>query len=58
MKLHFEDNLDYQQAAIESTVALFRGQDINRTEFTVSKLTHPAERIAGAIDGALKNHFL
>ncbi len=42
MKLHFEDNLDYQLAAIESTVTLFRGQDINRTEFTVSKLSHPA----------------
>ena len=42
MKLHFEDNLDYQLAAIESTVNLFRGQDINRTEFTVSKLSHPA----------------
>jgi type III restriction enzyme len=42
MKLHFEDNLDYQLAAIESTVNLFRGQDICRTEFTVSKLTHPA----------------
>ncbi len=42
MRLHFEDNLDYQLAAIESTVSLFRGQDINRTEFTVSKLSHPA----------------
>lgn len=45
MKLHFEDNLDYQQAAIESTVALFLGQDINRTEFTVSKLAHPAGQL-------------
>ena len=26
MKLHFEDNLDYQQAAIESVVSLFRGR--------------------------------
>ncbi len=41
MKLHFEDNLDYQLDAIDSTVALFRGQEINRTEFTVSKLSHP-----------------
>ena len=38
MKLHFEDNLDYQLAAIEAVADLFRGQDINRTEFTVSKL--------------------
>lgn len=36
MKLHFEDNLDYQHAAIESVVALFKGQEINRTEFTVT----------------------
>ena len=45
MKLHFEDNLDYQLAAVESTVNLFRGQDINRTEFTVSKLSHPAGQL-------------
>ncbi|EBA04700.1 type III restriction system endonuclease [Rhodobacteraceae bacterium HTCC2150] len=36
MKLHFEDNLDYQHAAIESVVDLFKGQEINRTEFTVT----------------------
>ncbi len=36
MKLHFEDNLDYQLAAIESVVELFRGQDVCRTEFTVT----------------------
>jgi type III restriction enzyme len=36
MKLHFEDNLDYQLAAIESVTELFRGQDICRTEFTVT----------------------
>lgn len=36
MKLHFEDNLDYQQAAIESVVDLFKGQEINQTEFTVT----------------------
>lgn len=36
MKLHFEDNLDYQQAAIESVVDLFKGQENNRTEFTVT----------------------
>ena len=35
MKLHFEDNLDYQHAAIESVADLFKGQDICRTEFTV-----------------------
>ena len=39
MKLHFEDNLGYQWTAIESVVDLFQGQDINRTEFTVTH--HP-----------------
>ena len=37
MKLHFEPNLDYQHAAIESVCDLFRGQEICRTEFTVTK---------------------
>ncbi len=36
MKLHFEDNLDYQKTAISSVVDLFKGQEINRTEFTVT----------------------
>lgn len=36
MKLHFEDNLDYQQAAINSVVSLFKGQEISRSEFTVT----------------------
>lgn len=35
MKLHFEDNLDYQMAAIQSVVGLFKGQEISRSEFTV-----------------------
>lgn len=37
MKLHFEPNLDYQHAAIEAVCGLFRGQEICRTEFTVTK---------------------
>jgi type III restriction enzyme len=37
MKLHFEPNLDYQYAAIEAVCDLFRGQEICRTEFTVTK---------------------
>ena len=37
MKLHFEPNLDYQLDAIEAVCALFRGQEICRTEFTVTK---------------------
>lgn len=36
MKLHFEPNLDYQHAAIEAVCDLFRGQEVCRTEFTVT----------------------
>ena len=36
MKLHFESNLDYQLAAIEAVCDLFRGQEICRSEFTVT----------------------
>ena len=36
MKLHFEPNLPEQSAAIEAVAALFRGQEICRTEFTVT----------------------
>lgn len=36
MRLHFEDNLDYQRAAISSIADLFKGQEINRMEFTVT----------------------
>jgi type III restriction enzyme len=37
MKLHFEPNLDYQLQAIEAVCDLFRGQEICRTEFTVTQ---------------------
>lgn len=37
MKLHFEANLDYQLQAIEAVCDLFRGQEICRSEFTVTK---------------------
>ncbi|MCU7839418.1 MAG: DEAD/DEAH box helicase family protein [Candidatus Thiodiazotropha sp. (ex Troendleina suluensis)] len=36
MKLHFEDDLNYQKAAVESVVNLFKGQEISRSEFTVT----------------------
>ncbi|MBP7948873.1 MAG: DEAD/DEAH box helicase family protein [Verrucomicrobiales bacterium] len=39
MKLHFEPNLDYQLQAIDAVCDLFHGQEICRTEFTV---THDA----------------
>ena len=44
MKLHFEPNLDYQLQAIEAVCDLFRGQEICRTDFTVT---------AGALGGAM-----
>jgi len=37
MKLHFEPNLDYQLQAIEAICDLFQGQEICRTEFTVTR---------------------
>ncbi len=42
MKLHFESDLDYQWAAVESVCDLFRGQEICRTEFTVTMKAPPA----------------
>ncbi len=37
MKFRFESDLAYQRAAIEAACDLFKGQEINRTEFTVSR---------------------
>jgi len=37
VKLHFEPDLDYQLQAIEAVCDLFRGQEICRTEFTVTR---------------------
>ena len=39
MKLHFEPKLDHQLQAIEAVCDLFRGQEICRTEFTVTRNT-------------------
>ena len=36
MKIQFESNLDYQGQAIEAVAGLFAGQQINRSEFTVT----------------------
>jgi type III restriction enzyme len=44
MKLHFEPNLDYQHAAIESVCDLFRGQETCRTEFTVTRDARAAQQ--------------
>lgn len=46
MKLYFEPNLDYQLQAIEAVCDLFRGQEICRTEFTVTRnVTDPQGRL-------------
>ena len=36
LKLHFEPDLDFQRDAIEAVCGLFKGQEISRTEFTVT----------------------
>ena len=38
MKLHCEANLDYQLQAIEAVCDLFRGQEVCRTEVTVTQV--------------------
>ena len=46
MKLHFDPNLDFQLAAIEAVCDLFRGQEVCRTEFTVTRdLAGPQARL-------------
>ncbi|PKN28129.1 MAG: restriction endonuclease subunit R [Deltaproteobacteria bacterium HGW-Deltaproteobacteria-22] len=37
MKLHFEPQLDYQLQAVDAVCGLFRGQEVCRTEFTVTR---------------------
>ena len=47
MKLHFESNLDFQLQAINSVCDLFGGQEVCRTEFTVTQLpTGPQPHLA------------
>lgn len=54
MKLHFEPNLDYQMQAIEAVCDLFRGQEVCRTEFTVTmKLPDDAQMSLGVAQSDL-----
>ena len=39
MKLHFEPNLDFQLQVVEAVCDLFRGQEVCRTESTVTQDT-------------------
>lgn len=50
MKFHFEPNLDYQLQAIESVCDLFRGQEICRTEFTVTMKLPDQQLTLGVAD--------
>jgi type III restriction enzyme len=47
MKLHFEPDLDFQLDGIEAVSDLFRGQEINRTEFTVTKHALDGDMLPG-----------
>lgn len=47
MILRFEPNLDYQLQAVDAVCDLFRGQEICRTEFTVTKSAVNGEYLPG-----------
>ena len=51
MKLHFEPDLDYQLQAIDAVCDLFRGQEVCRTEFTVTGATDGQGRLGFAENG-------
>ena len=53
MKLHFEPDLDFQHDAIEAVCDLFEGQEINRTEFTVSTPTTDGQLALGYTEDGL-----
>ena len=47
MKLRFEPNLDFQLQAVNAACDLFRGQEVCRTEFTVTRdKANPQERLS------------
>ena len=54
MKLHFEDSLDYQEAAISSVVRLFKGQEINHNEFT---LVNHSENLSQSVFNLTENEL-
>lgn len=54
MKLHFEADLPYQSAAIQAVADLFNGQEICRTEFTVTVRAAGYGDEASAAQGALE----
>lgn len=56
MKLHFEPNLDYQMQAIEAVCDLFRGQEVCRTEFTVT-MKAPTPAASDLLSGTQPQQF-
>lgn len=64
MILHFEDDLDYQKAAIDAVVSLFKGQEISRSEFTVTAPRYNQLKLedsdvgSSAIDSGVGNSLL
>ena len=53
MKFHFEPNLDYQLQAIEAICDLFRGQEVCRTEFTITRSAADAQAGLGFAESDL-----
>ncbi len=53
MKLHFEPDLDFQLDAIEAVCDLFQGQEINRTEFTVTRHALDGQHTLGFTEDGL-----
>ena len=54
MRLHFEADLAYQAAAIEAVADLFHGQEVCRTEFTVTVRAARTYDVASVAQGALE----
>lgn len=57
MKLHFEESLPHQMAAIEAVCDLFRGQEICRTEFTVTQRA-PSPQMGLALEQGMEESAL
>jgi len=53
MKLHFEPNLDYQIQAVAAVCDIFRGQEVCRTEFTVTQNAVGGQGVLGLVESDL-----
>ncbi|MCW8175548.1 type III restriction-modification system endonuclease [Verminephrobacter aporrectodeae] len=51
MKLHFESDLPYQAAAIDAVCDLFRGQEVCRSEFTVTVRINDVSALQESLEG-------